>query len=116
MFVARKNRRVFAARHLDRRDLRIEPSIGLRLRKALLRAQGPAVLIIPADVLERHQVFGVPPRMLSAERIIEAVVKHVIEQRDVAHAGAPASLRQQVGCAVHVNRPGFGRYMRAEGV
>ncbi len=83
-------------------DLFVELALCLGQRKRLLRAFGPAILRLPAQLIACREIFGMPAGVLTGECVDQAVHQHAVMQDAVAHALAPAASGHQVRCAVHV--------------
>src|SRR5262249_48881365 len=68
----------FLAADLDRDDFVGELAGSLCRAETLLGAFGKPVLRLARQLRLRHQIFGVPARMLAREGVIEAIAKHTV--------------------------------------
>ncbi len=105
MLVARHLDLAPARRHRQRHDFRAKASLVPGPRRALLAAQGEAILFFARDAVLRGQRLRRLPHDLLGQGAQEAVLVHAVHRALVAHAVAPARAGQEIGDPAHRLRP-----------
>mmetsp|Transcript_21294 Transcript_21294/g.57331 ORF Transcript_21294/g.57331 Transcript_21294/m.57331 type:complete len:246 (+) Transcript_21294:317-1054(+) len=83
-------------RDAHRRDLGLEPAVGDRRLRTLLRGRRKVILLLAGEAVLVGDVLGGDTHVVVVERAPEAVVDHRVLERPVAHPCAVARGRQDV--------------------
>ncbi len=102
MLVVVDHARAALDRHRDRHDLVLEDPVGDRVLGLQLAVGGERVLFLAADAVLLGEVLRGDAHVDVVEGVPQTVVDHRVDDLGVAHAGAEARGRQEVGRARHV--------------